>query len=114
MDCYYGKYRGLVTSTDDPLKKGRIKAKCPAIFGEYETSWCLPNVPYAGKDVGIVFTPKIGDGVWVEFEKGNISYPIWTGCWFGDNECSLEQFEIKTVEGSISFKNGDIKFTNAL
>ena len=27
--------------------------------------------------------PPIGAGVWVEFEQGDLDYPIWTGCWWG-------------------------------
>jgi uncharacterized protein involved in type VI secretion and phage assembly len=27
--------------------------------------------------------PQIGAGVWVEFEQGDIDYPIWSGCWYG-------------------------------
>jgi uncharacterized protein involved in type VI secretion and phage assembly len=25
----------------------------------------------------------IGSGVWVEFEKGDINYPVWVGCFWG-------------------------------
>jgi uncharacterized protein involved in type VI secretion and phage assembly len=27
--------------------------------------------------------PMIGSGVWVEFEQGDPSQPIWTGCFWG-------------------------------
>lgn len=27
--------------------------------------------------------PQIGAGVWIEFEQGNVDYPIWSGCWYG-------------------------------
>jgi uncharacterized protein involved in type VI secretion and phage assembly len=27
--------------------------------------------------------PAIGSGVWVEFEQGDIDYPIWVGCFWG-------------------------------
>ena len=30
--------------------------------------------------------PEPGTGVWVEFEAGDPSYPIWTGCFWADNE----------------------------
>jgi uncharacterized protein involved in type VI secretion and phage assembly len=30
--------------------------------------------------------PRAGDGVWLEFEAGDPSHPIWTGCWWALNE----------------------------
>jgi uncharacterized protein involved in type VI secretion and phage assembly len=36
-----------------------------------------------GKQSGVWVLPQIGAGVWVEFEHGDIDYPIWTGCWYG-------------------------------
>ncbi|MCC6168601.1 MAG: hypothetical protein IT329_15375 [Caldilineaceae bacterium] len=81
---YYGKYRGAVTDVDaDTL---RIKAKVPAVLGEQNSGWCMPCVPYAGPDVGLVFLPEPGAGVWIEFEGGDVSYPIWTGCYWREGE----------------------------
>ena len=31
---FYGKYRGIVTDTEDPLKMGRIKARVPDVLGD--------------------------------------------------------------------------------
>jgi uncharacterized protein involved in type VI secretion and phage assembly len=81
---FYGKYRGTVTDVDtDTL---RIKAKVPAVLGEQTSGWCLPCVPYAGKGVGVAFLPETGAGVWIEFEAGDVSYPIWTGCYWREGE----------------------------
>lgn len=75
---FYGKYRGTVTDVDsDSL---RIKAKVPSVLHDSATGWCLPCVPYAGDQVGMVFLPEVGDLVWIEFEGGDPSYPIWAGC----------------------------------
>lgn len=81
---FYGKYRGAVTSVDDATL--RIKAKVPAVLGDVETGWCMPCVPYAGKGVGIAFLPEAGAGVWIEFEGGDVSYPIWVGCYWREGE----------------------------
>jgi uncharacterized protein involved in type VI secretion and phage assembly len=83
---FYGKYRGTVTDVDDPDKRGRIRARVPAVLGDQETGWCLPCVPYAGKNVGFACFPEAGTGVWIEFEGGDVSYPVWTGCWWGSGE----------------------------
>jgi phage baseplate assembly protein gpV len=81
---FYGKYRGTVTDVDvDTL---RIKAKVPAVLGEQPTGWCMPCVPYAGPNVGFAFLPEVGAGVWIEFENGDVSYPIWTGCYWRTDE----------------------------
>jgi uncharacterized protein involved in type VI secretion and phage assembly len=81
---FYGKYRGTVTAIDaDTL---RIKAKVPAVLGDSETGWCVPCVPYAGPGVGFAFLPESGAGVWIEFEGGDVSYPIWVGCYWREGE----------------------------
>jgi uncharacterized protein involved in type VI secretion and phage assembly len=81
---FFGKYRGTVTDVDaDTL---RIKAKVPAVLGTQATGWCMPCVPYAGDGVGIAFLPEVGAGVWIEFEGGDVSYPIWVGCYWRDGE----------------------------
>ena len=83
---YFGKYRGLVRDVDDDENLGRIKARVPEIY-EYEDSpWALPSVPFAGDNHGLVVLPEVGDGVWIEFEAGDPSRPIWTGCWWASNE----------------------------
>ncbi len=32
---------------------------------------------------GVFSVPPVGAGVWIEFEQGDLSYPIWTGCFYG-------------------------------
>lgn len=81
---FYGKYRGTVTDIDEDTL--RIKAKVPAVLQQQETGWCMPCVPYAGSNVGIAFLPEEGAGVWIEFEGGDVSYPIWTGCYWRSDE----------------------------
>ena len=82
---YFGKYRGTVTDNEDPTDRGRIKVKAPAVLDDLEV-WAMPCVPYAGDGVGQYTLPAPGAGVWVEFEAGDPSYPIWTGCFWADGE----------------------------
>jgi uncharacterized protein involved in type VI secretion and phage assembly len=84
MKEFFGKYRGIVTDTLDPLMTGRIKAKVPDVMGEQESGWAMPCVPFAGDGMGFFAVPKVGAGVWIEFEHGNPEYPIWSGCWWGN------------------------------
>lgn len=81
---YYGKYRGAVTEVDEATM--RIKAKVPAVLGDQTSGWCMPCVPYAGPDVGFAFLPEVGAGVWIEFEGGDLSYPIWVGGYWREGE----------------------------
>jgi uncharacterized protein involved in type VI secretion and phage assembly len=80
---FYSKYRGVVTSIEDPLKKGRIRAHVPDVLGDHESGWAMPCAPFGGKGMGFFALPTVNAGVWIEFEKGDPDYPIWTGCWWG-------------------------------
>ena len=81
---FYGKFRGVVTQVDGPTM--RVKARVGAVLGEQESGWAMPCVPYAGPQVGIAFLPEPGSGVWIEFEGGDVSYPIWVGCYWRSDE----------------------------
>ena len=78
---YYGKYRGIVVDNNDPEKLGRLKVKVPSVLGnDVVTGWAMPCLPFGGaKDQGFFFIPAVDAGVWVEFEAGDLEYPIWVG-----------------------------------
>jgi uncharacterized protein involved in type VI secretion and phage assembly len=86
---YFGKYRGTVSSNTDSTGRARLKVKVPAVLGSLET-WAMPCVPYAGPAVGIHMLPPVGAGVWVEFEGGDVSFPVWVGCFWGDGDLPAE------------------------
>lgn len=88
---HFGKYRGLVTDNEDPAAIGRIKAQVPEVFGELSTPWATPCAPYAGAGVGLHAIPPVGAGVWIEFEAGDPSRPIWTGTWWGTGDMPADQ-----------------------
>jgi hypothetical protein len=90
-DRFYGKYRGIVTSNSDPLSLGRLQALVPEVLGETTSSWALPCAPYAGTGAGQFTIPPIGAGVWIEFEAGNVSRPIWAGCWWSTAEVPMDE-----------------------
>jgi uncharacterized protein involved in type VI secretion and phage assembly len=79
---YYGKYRGIVTDVADPDNNGRIMAMVPSVAGETAIGWALPAFGFAGDGHGQVMLPEVGSMVWIEFEAGNLDYPIWTGGFF--------------------------------
>jgi hypothetical protein len=80
---YLGKYKGVVVNNVDPLFLGRIQVIVPDVASLAPATWAMPCVPVAGINMGMFAPPLIGSGVWVEFERGNPSKPIWVGCYWG-------------------------------
>lgn len=123
QNAYWGKYRGVVVDNEDPDKLGRIKARVPDIHNANETehiSWAIPCVPYAGKGVGLLLLPPVGANVWIEFERGELEHPIWSGCYWPEGhapepaapDVKVLQTETVTItlddgKGSITIENKD-------
>jgi uncharacterized protein involved in type VI secretion and phage assembly len=83
---FYGKYRGFVVNTEDPKRLGRVRLQVPSVLGrEVATGWAMPCVPYGGqKNQGFLSIPEVGAGVWVEFEEGDLEFPIWVGTFWSE------------------------------
>lgn len=81
-----GKYRGIVFSNLDPERRGRLQAFVPEILNEIPTGWAMPCSPYAGPGGGFFSIPPMGAGVWIEFEGGDVSRPVWSGCYWAVGE----------------------------
>ena len=89
---HWGKYRGIVSDVDDPSAIGRVKAQVPEVFGpDVVTPWATPCTPYAGPGVGLHAVPPVGAGVWIEFEAGDPSRPIWSGGWWGTDDMPADE-----------------------
>lgn len=89
---YYGKYRAIVTDTNDPEKRGRVKVTCPKVYGSSKSPWCQPCVPYAYDNGGDFVLPKLNDFVWIEFEEGDVQYPIYVGGLWAKNKSPLSDY----------------------
>jgi hypothetical protein len=97
-DRFYGKYRGFVLDNADPLELGRLRATVHGVLGDdVPTGWALPCAPYAGAGVGLFAIPPVGAGVWIEFEAGDTSRPIWTGGWWGTGEVPVDEQATPTL-----------------
>jgi phage baseplate assembly protein gpV len=81
---FFGKYRGVVIDVDAATM--RVKATVPAVLGQQSSGWARPCVPFAGPNMGFAFLPDVGSGVWIEFEGGDVSLPIWVGGYWHDGE----------------------------
>ena len=107
---FYGKFRGKVSDNKDPRKRGRIKIKAPDVLGDQESAWAMPCLPYAGKNVGLFLIPPVDASVWLEFEQGDLDCPVWSGCFWGDDEAPASPAEpemkvLKTEVGTITIND---------
>lgn len=102
---FYGKYRGTVVDVD--ASSMAVKATVPAVLGLIPTGWCVPCVPYAGPQVGFCMLPDLGASVWIEFEGGDVSKPIWAGCfWLASDIPSAADAAVKSIitqAGTLAF-----------
>ena len=83
---FLGKFRATVSDNRDPLMKARVRVKAQDVYGDEESGWALPALPYTGNGVGLFLIPPTGASVWVEFEHGDPDYPIWAGGFWADGE----------------------------
>ena len=109
FDRYYGVYRGLVIDIDDPEDRGRVRVKIPSI-GHVEDSdvplniWALPcgqglSVGDSGEQHGFTYVPMLGDQLWIMFEKGLTSNPIYIGGWLHAGAINKDMFGDVEVKG---------------
>lgn len=115
---FYGKFLGVVKDNRDRRGRGRLLVRVPQVLGEQEL-WALPCVPYAGKGKGLFFLPDVDTMVWIEFEAGDPSLPIWTGCLWKEDDLGASEaqphlkflktdkftLEINDQEGSLLIQN---------
>ena len=112
MTPFWGKYRGIVTDTDDPSRIGRIKARVPDVFGPYnESGWAVPCAPFGGRTTGFFALPPVGAGVWMEFEFGDPQYPIWTGCLWGTSAERPSELMLQPAEQVMIVTAGGMSIT---
>lgn len=116
---YYGKYRAIVVDNNDPENLGRLKAKVPSVLGnDVVTGWAMPCLPYGGAaDQGFFFIPEVNAGVWVEFEAGDLEYPIWVGTFWSkpggasevpqEGQGAPEKLVLKTRNGHIIISDNE-------
>lgn len=80
---YYGVYRGSVVSNEDPDNLGRLRIKCPTLYGDNEpTYWAMGRGMIAGKGHGAYWIPQKGDPILVSCENGDARFPLWEYGWW--------------------------------
>jgi hypothetical protein len=89
---FYGIYRGVVTSSNDPTNQKRLKLNVPQVLGNEETGWAWPFRPAGVR----IEAPVVGQGVWVMFEGGDASYPVWLGV-FGETKNTNTELNLESL-----------------
>ena len=83
---FWGPFKGFVDNADDAQQKGRIKVKCPEVWGNAVPDiWAIPMFG-AVSGGGRWDPPQANDVVWVFFEGGDPSHPRWANGWWGDGD----------------------------
>ena len=72
-----GLYRAMVVNSADPTNSGRIQVTVPSVVGAV-AQWATPCWPATVKEADRR-RPGPGDQVWVAFEGGDASAPVWLG-----------------------------------
>lgn len=75
---YYSVYRGIVIDNDDVEKHmNRVKVCVPEVMGGV-FAWSYPKGQHGSISSGFKFlAPKVGDTVFVTFEFGDPTKPLW-------------------------------------
>lgn len=72
---FFGLYRGVVKAVDDPENRGRVRVVIPQVLLNEVSGWI-----WVRDELGLkTKEPKIGQGIWVQFEGGDPSFPIGVG-----------------------------------
>jgi hypothetical protein len=99
--AFFGKYRATVIDSADPTTSGRLRVDVPAVG--VSAVWAEASIPPV--PTGLLRLPQSGDTVWVEFEAGDQTKPIWTGATWDSGgppaELTLEAFAELTLRAPL-------------
>ncbi len=82
---FSGLYLGNVEGV---RKDGRLEVSVPAVFDKTEPgahALARPCFPY-----GQFFVPPVDTKVWIAFENGDPSAPVWLGTWYPQGDTPSE------------------------
>ena len=98
-ELFFGIYRGTVVANKDPETHRRLKVNVPQLSGSAlgkDLPWAWPKETSSMKTE----VPEIGDGVWVMYEGGDPSYPLWVGTY--GKKVPHKRVNVKVLRDSVS------------
>jgi uncharacterized protein involved in type VI secretion and phage assembly len=103
-----GVHLGIVTSVEDPDRKGRVQIKLPAIDPGGEAKiWARVAVPFAGDNFGAFFIPDVDTEVLVAFVAGDPGWPVVIGNFWNGGTGMPEDLSGNAVDRwTLTGKNG--------
>ncbi len=82
---FYSSYRGIVIDNKDPKNMGRLSVVVPQVSSR--AIWATPKGLDGALQSGFKWlTPTEGQVVWVEYQLGDPSYPLWSYHAWANNE----------------------------
>ncbi len=113
---------GVVTSVDDPEKKGRVRARMPT-FQDVQTDWMRVVTPGGGNQKGLVMLPAVDDHVLILFTHADPAHGVVMGGLFQEQGAydagvdgeQVVRYSWKTSEDQIIFLDdaeGKLKMQN--
>ncbi len=103
MERIYGNHRAVVTNINDTTKSGRVMIDIPAL--RLRNMWAEPAVAVGGSSgKGEYIIPRVGDKIFVFFDGGNVSYPIYFAMSPAQNDIP-NAFSGKGTDPLIAYRN---------
>jgi len=104
-------YMGVVVSTNDPEHRYRIKVRVPSLYGapghdlsfitDHDLPWARPGLFLGSSVDGSRIVPEKGSIVYVIFENGKLSKPVYLGVVPISNSELPEQYK----DGSLNYQS---------
>ncbi|CAG7640757.1 phage baseplate assembly protein V [Paenibacillus allorhizosphaerae] len=101
---------GVVTNNEDPDKLSRVKIKYPLLDDQHETDWVRIATFMAGKEMGSLFIPEVGDEVLVAFHMGDIREPFVIGMLWNQDQPSPPMSENNDLRKIVSRAGHEVTF----
>ncbi|WP_217913371.1 VgrG-related protein [Miltoncostaea marina] len=94
----------VVTQNEDPAGLGRVRIRHPELGEDTEGWWARVAGPGAGRDRGLLMTPRVGDEVLVAYEHGDVRRPVVLGAlWNGEDAPG----ELVQADGSFRLRSAE-------